>query len=90
MLVNFGNRPFKYAKGSKIRQAADLVTDSMEEIRNMLQELPFTGIDEDSDDEPKPEPRAANQDDQSKPKKVPEPLQLTTAAEFRGKQRPNS
>ena len=39
--VNFGARLFLYAEGSKHRAAADLWSDSMEDIRQAFIELPF-------------------------------------------------
>ena len=39
--VNFGARSFLYAEGSKHRAAADMWSDSMEDIRQGFSELPF-------------------------------------------------
>lgn len=39
--VNFGARSFLYAEGSKQRAAADMWSDSMEDIRQGFSELPF-------------------------------------------------
>ncbi|XP_068681108.1 probable E3 ubiquitin-protein ligase HECTD4 isoform X3 [Montipora foliosa] len=45
--VNFGARVFLYAEGSKHRAAADMWSDSMEDIRMAFLELPF-GFDPDA------------------------------------------
>ena len=39
--VNFGARMFLYAEGSKHRAAADMWSDSMEDLRQAFEELPF-------------------------------------------------
>ena len=39
--VNFGARTFLYAEGYKHRAAADMWSDSMEDIRQTFGELPF-------------------------------------------------
>ena len=39
--VNFGARLFLYAEGSKHRAAADMWSDSMEDLRKAFEELPF-------------------------------------------------
>lgn len=47
--VNFGARSFVYAEGSKHRVAADLWSDSLEDIREGFIELPFA-LEPDEDD----------------------------------------
>ena len=39
--VNFGSRSFLYAEGSKHRVAADMWSDSLEDLREGFNELPF-------------------------------------------------
>lgn len=39
--VNFGARLFLYSEGSKHRAAADMWSDSLEDIRRAFEELPF-------------------------------------------------
>ena len=39
--VNFGARSFLYADGSKHRMAADMWSDSLEDLRQAFSELPF-------------------------------------------------
>ena len=70
-----------YGKGNKIRQAADLVSDSMEELRKIMHALPFAEDDEESKDEAV----QSRQEPDGKTKKIPEPLQLVATTEFRGK-----
>lgn len=81
--MNFGSQPFVYAKGSKIREAADLASDSMEEIREILLELPFAGIEHDSDEESK-DIVASLEIVSNKSKKIPEPLNLLSDTDVRG------
>ena len=47
--VNFGARSFLYAEGSKHRVAADMWSDSLEDLREGFKELPFL-LDSDEDD----------------------------------------
>lgn len=62
----------------------------MEEIRNLLLELPFTGGSHDSDDDNKPPTPPAppidedGQNEQSTAKKISKPLTLPIAVELRG------
>lgn len=39
--MNFGARSFLYAEGSKHRVAADMWSDSLEDVRQGFSELPF-------------------------------------------------
>ncbi|XP_031557373.1 probable E3 ubiquitin-protein ligase HECTD4, partial [Actinia tenebrosa] len=80
--VNFGSHPFVYAKGSKIRQAADLASDSMEEVRQLLLELPFAGVENDSDEEARVM-APIKEVGETKLKKIPEPLSLSSDTDIR-------
>lgn len=72
-----------YAKGSKIRQAADLASDSMEEVRQLLLELPFAGVENDSDEESKVK-TASEEMGATKLKKIPERLSISSDTDIRG------
>ncbi|EDO44537.1 predicted protein, partial [Nematostella vectensis] len=81
--VNFGTRPFMYAKGGKIRAAADLASDSTEDVRESFAELPFA-FDEGEDWTGLAEPEEkGNSPIVSSPKSTPTPLDLRDTTELR-------
>ena len=49
--VNFGSRPFAYAAGHRHRAAAELVSDSAEELRSVFEMMPFAFEFEDEEAE---------------------------------------